>query len=61
MKITDEQLIAIYSQARDNFVNDSAGHLDSQQFVVKCYMKAADSVLKLNLEFPERFNIEPVE
>lgn len=61
MKITDEQLIAIYSQARDNFVNDSAGHLDSQQFVVRCYLKAAEGVLKLDFEFPERYAIEPVE
>ena len=61
MKITDEQLIAIYSLARDNFINDSAGQLNSQQFVVKAYLKAASAVLKIDIEFPERYAIEPVE
>jgi len=43
------------------FIHSKYPGLDPQQFVTKMYMKAAATVLKMDLEFSEKYPIEPVE
>lgn len=61
MKVTKTELTKIFDAAKANFMDLDKSDMDSQQFNTLCYMKAAASILKLDLEFTERIFAEPIE
>jgi hypothetical protein len=63
MKVTKLELQMIFSGAKQNYIDDTPGELDNQQYQAQCYVKSVLQVLqiKVDVEFPTRISIEPVE
>lgn len=61
MKLTKLDLQKVFSQAKQHFLDDDKGDLDNQEFVAQSYIKAVSELLKVNVEFPKRKLVEPVE
>lgn len=60
--VTAKDLELIFSNAKDNFVNDSAGHLNEQQFRAKCFMNAVLNYLNISdVKFETRLPVESIE
>lgn len=63
MKISKRELQQICDIARANFrdFSPSTGELTYDEFLGKCYLDAVSKVLKIDVEFPDRKPVEPVD
>lgn len=62
MKITNRELQLIFSDAKQNLIdNAKRPEIDHQQFTAECFVKAVSAKLGVNVEFESRKIIEPVE
>ena len=63
MKLTKYQLQQVCDAARDNFREFSPlrGELTYDEFLGRCYVDAVAKVLKMDVEFPDRQVVEPVD
>lgn len=63
MKISARTLQNMFDMARDHYTQDTPIGLDNQQFMARCYLLAAASLLQVKepLEFPEEKLVLPAE
>lgn len=62
LKLCKQSLQTLFSIAKQNFVDDTKGDLDDQQFIAQCYVKALCTMTGIQIELPEpRIIAEPVE
>ena len=61
MKITKRQLSEIFSQARQHYTTDPMNGLEAREFNICCILKAASSILELDLEFPTQKDLQSID
>ena len=63
MKLSKRDLQQVFDLAHGNFMNYAPGELNNQEFLARCYLDAAISVLGIGVqvEYPQKKIAEPVD